>query len=106
MRLGERVAAARKRLGINQAELARRAALAPAAVWQIEHGDRRPSAGTLRRLADALEVSADWLLDRPEAPAPSDPRVAALYRGIERLSRRDREAVLRLYEILAGDDEV
>ncbi len=103
MTLAERVAIARNRLGISRSELARRTGLTPAAVWQIEHGDRTPSVPSLLKLVEALEISADWLLGLSEA-APSDPRVARMVRGWAKLSDRDREAIIRLYETLAGDE--
>jgi transcriptional regulator with XRE-family HTH domain len=59
-RLGQRVTEARQRLYLSKSELARRANLSPAAVWQIEKGERQPACETLRCLA--LGVSADWLL--------------------------------------------
>ena len=101
MIVAERVAAARKRLGWSQAELARRAAITPGGVSQIEGGSRIPSADTLLRLAEALGLSTDWLLGRVSAEQPLEPRVAAMIRGWEKLRVRDREAILGLYETLA-----
>lgn len=105
MTLGERVAAARKRLGITQSELARRAELTPAAVWQIEHGDRQPTAETLRKLSEALKVSSDWLLGETSDETAANPRVQAMFRGFSQLSTRDQEALLGLFEALQPDGE-
>jgi transcriptional regulator with XRE-family HTH domain len=103
--LGERVTLARKRLGLNQSELARRAGLAVAAVWQFEHGDRTPSVRSLSKLAEALTVSTDWLLGRSDGETPVDPRLAQIMRGWERLSQRDRDAIVQLYRVLAGGSD-
>jgi transcriptional regulator with XRE-family HTH domain len=100
--LAERVTLARERLGLNQSELARRAGLAVAAVWQFEHGDRAPSVRSLSKLAEALGVSTDWLLGRADAEEPIDPRLTEIMRGWERLSERDRIAIVQLYQVLAG----
>ena len=60
--IGERLQEARKRRGLTQSELSRRAGMTPAAIWQIEAGQRQPAADTIIRLCRALGVSADWLL--------------------------------------------
>jgi transcriptional regulator with XRE-family HTH domain len=101
--VAEQVIEARERLGLNRSELARRAGLTTAALWGIEHGERIPSAPSLLKLADALDVSTDWLLGRRGAEAPGDPRLARLVHGWARLSPRDRTAIVRLYEALAGE---
>lgn len=63
--------AARLRLGlaekgISRAELARRTSLSSTAVSLMARGDYIASAATLCQIADALEVSVDWLLGRTE----------------------------------------
>jgi transcriptional regulator with XRE-family HTH domain len=59
----------------NQAELAFHAGLAPSVISEIETGKRDPSAGTLRKLASALEVDVPELFERADplkaqAPLP------------------------------------
>lgn len=69
--IGERVAAELTRFGWNQKELVRRSGLAASAVSQIIRDDREPSAGSLVKLATALDVTADYLLGLrrdPDAP--------------------------------------
>jgi transcriptional regulator with XRE-family HTH domain len=88
----ERLKQARERLrGLSQSELAERAGLQAAAVSHFETGQRKPSFDNLRRLADALEVTTDYLLGRSDEPktsaAPADP----LYRDYDKLSSGDRE---------------
>lgn len=71
--IGERVKAARKRLGITQDELAARAGIEHRqSVSQIENGSREVKATELSRLSRALHVSIAELLDVHE---PSVPRV-------------------------------
>lgn len=60
--LGERIALLRRGLGWNQAELARRLHISTSAVGMYEQGRREPSLKSLVELADALGVSADYLL--------------------------------------------
>jgi transcriptional regulator with XRE-family HTH domain len=62
--------------GLSQAKLAARAELDPSTVNQIERGAREASPATLRKLADALNVSIADLLEDPspkaQAPLPLD----------------------------------
>ena len=58
--LGARVAAARSNR--TQAAVAKLAAMAPNTWARIERGEMVPRADALRRIALALGVSADWLL--------------------------------------------
>jgi transcriptional regulator with XRE-family HTH domain len=64
--------------GLSQAKLAARADLDPSTVNQIERGARDASPATLRKLADALNVSIADLLEDPspksQAPLPLDDR--------------------------------
>lgn len=59
--------------GLSQARLAARAELDPSTVNQIERGAREASLDTLRKLADALEVSLYELMEEevPKTQAPS-----------------------------------
>ena len=85
---------------LSQAELATRAKLQASAVSHFETGTRRPSFDNLRRLADALGVSTDYLLGRSDSltgAATTD----VLYRDISRLSSDDLEVAASL--IAKGD---
>ena len=62
--------------GLTQHELARRADVPTISVSHFETGHRFPTSESLSRLADALGVSADYLLGRvsdPVGKAPSAP---------------------------------
>jgi transcriptional regulator with XRE-family HTH domain len=60
--LGALILAERRRRGWSQAELGRRAGVAPARVWEIEGGRRlRVSRPTVARLAAALELPVERL---------------------------------------------
>lgn len=65
----------REERGLSQVKLAARADVNPSTVNQIERGARDPSPATLRKLADALDVSLVELLeaDSPKGRAPLRP---------------------------------
>ena len=85
----------------SQSELADRAKMPPSSIAHFESGSRKPSFGTLRRLANALDVTTDYLLGRVDDPAlaeAGDP----LYRDVSKLSGRDRELARDFMQMLAS----
>jgi transcriptional regulator with XRE-family HTH domain len=96
----ERLKAARELRELKQSELADRAKLPPSSIAHFEAGSRKPSFDTLRRLANALEVTTDYLLGRVDDPGlaeAGDP----LYRDVGKLTGRDREIAKDFLEMLA-----
>jgi mannose-6-phosphate isomerase-like protein (cupin superfamily) len=59
--VGQRLRAERERHGLSLRELARRLAISPSALSQIETGRSRPSVGTLYAIVTELEISLDEL---------------------------------------------
>jgi transcriptional regulator with XRE-family HTH domain len=100
----ERLKAARELRGMKQNELADRAKLPASSIAHFEAGSRKPSFDTLRRLANALEVTTDYLLGRVEEPGlaeAGDP----LYRDMGKLTDKDREMAREFLEMLAKKAE-
>ena len=97
----ERLRTAREELRKwSQSELAGRAGLPPSSVAHFESGSRKPSFDTLRRLANALEVTTDYLLGRVDNPGlaeAGDP----LYRDVGKLTGNDRELAKDFLKMLA-----
>ncbi len=60
--IAKRITRARLDLGINQKELAKKANITESSLSRYENGVREPKSAVLTRLADALEVSTDYLL--------------------------------------------
>lgn len=66
---------AREALGLTREELARRARTSTSTVARIELNGHLPNSGTIRRLADVLNLSADELIDA-DAAANKTPALA------------------------------
>ena len=64
----ERLLLARRRAGLSQGDLAQRTAMYGSDISKMERGRMLPTAPRLRRLAEALGVSADYLLGLTEEP--------------------------------------
>ena len=95
----ERLRTARELRELSQGALAGRAGLQPSAISHFESGTRKPSFDNLRRLADALQVSTDYLLGRTNqisGAATSD----QLHRDFDRMSQDDRDLAEKIFGLL------
>jgi transcriptional regulator with XRE-family HTH domain len=106
----ERLREWRLKRNLTQEELARKADVPTISVSHFETGHRFPNAESLRRLADALGVSTDYLLGRVKAPAgkdleAADPDVAVLFRRFQGMSEEAREQVKQLFETVDAMDK-
>jgi transcriptional regulator with XRE-family HTH domain len=94
MELGQRIRKARKARGWNQAELAKRLQVSATTITRYESGERHPDPTTLKKLADLLEVSADYLLGRLEVMYHPD------HEAIRSLPQRAQESLEDYMEYL------
>jgi transcriptional regulator with XRE-family HTH domain len=101
----ERLKTAREQLRKwSQSDLAGKAGMPPSSIAHFESGSRKPSFDTLRRLANALEVTTDYLLGRVDNPGlaeAGDP----LYRDVGTLTGNDRELAKDFLQMLAKRTE-
>lgn len=102
----DRLRAARELRKLSQSELAERAGFQPSAVSHFETGRRSPSFDNLKRLADALDVTTDYLLGRVDQPKGSPRRAAGpvvdkLFRDAEKMSQDDLDTLAGFADMLA-----
>lgn len=106
--VGSRIREARKRLGLNQEQLAELARLNRVTIAKYESGKVEPGAQALSRIADALEITVDQLLGRDEEPPPQ-PQPAMtieariLARGVDKLPVAERERALNAMRVIFSD---
>jgi transcriptional regulator with XRE-family HTH domain len=97
-----RLRKARKLRGLSQGQLADLAKLQQPVVSFYEVGSRRPSFSNLRKLADALEVTTDYLIGRSATPGVvpgTDEEILAAYEKLRLDDRRlVRTMILQLVE--------
>lgn len=84
-----RLRTARETRRLSQTALAAKAGLPQTSIAHFEGGSRKPSFDTLRRLANALEVTTDYLLGRTDEMARSE-AADPLFRHVAKLSSDDR----------------
>ena len=97
----QRLRAAREIRGLDQGDLAQRTGLHASAISHFETGGRKPSFDNLKRLADALTVTTDYLLGRVSDPvglAGAD----RIHRHLRQLKGTDRSFAEDMIKMLAG----
>ena len=65
---GERLAELRVRCGYTQKVIGERVGVSKSAFANYENGERQPNFDTIVKIADALDVSVDYLLGRTDQP--------------------------------------
>lgn len=97
-RFPERLREVRTERRILQRDLERALNLQPGVVSQYERGRREPAFAMLLAFAEFFEISADYLLGRPEAPVDSPAVVHARRRLAESLRGRRPVGLAHLLE--------
>lgn len=95
----------RKAKKLRQADLAAGIGVAQTTIANYEQHSRFPDEGTLRRLADYLDTSLDYLLGRSELPFPPDQIVEYHKRNAPGPESLSPDAMQYLNELLYGDKE-
>lgn len=88
----ERLKSTREQRGWSQGELAERTKLPPSSISHFENGPRKPSFDNLKKIAEALNVTTDFLLGRSDKPEGAG-EVDMLARKVSGLPETGRAAV-------------
>ncbi|MCY3673718.1 MAG: helix-turn-helix transcriptional regulator [Paracoccaceae bacterium] len=97
----KRLRTARIARNLNQSQLAQRARLQTSAISHFETGTRKPSFDNLKHLADALEVTTDYLLGRSTHMDSSSNTVDRLHRQYSGLSSEYQDVADEIIDMLA-----
>lgn len=84
----------------DQAELGALAKIPATSISHFESGKRKPSLDNLRKLADALQVSIDYLLGRTDNVSAHLSAIA--YRHQDEMSGHDQDLINRISELLVS----
>ena len=96
--LGEKIRRHRQEKGFSLDKLANLTESSKSYIWELENRDtRRPSGEKLTRIAQALEVTTDYLLDESADP---DEKVVreAFFRKFSKLDPDDKKRVEEMIE--------
>lgn len=98
----QRLRALRKQKNLSQTDLGQRAELHYTHIGRFERGTSRPGSDTLKRLADALGVTSDYLLDGATGEAAkarfADRELLQQFQEVEQLPDEDKNVVKKLLD--------
>lgn len=92
MSFPERLSSLRKQLGFTQQQMADKIGMHVSQLKRYEGGASQPTIDVFRRIALALNVSADMLLFEPDERGP-DERLKLQFEAVSKLDEKEREAV-------------
>jgi transcriptional regulator with XRE-family HTH domain len=100
--LGEKIRLLRKQKGLTLEQLAEKTESSKGYIWELENREtKKPSAEKLRKIADILVVTPEFLLNDKKA-SPSDAVVKeAFFRKFENLDDKDQEKIMHIIETWA-----
>lgn len=98
--IGSRIKAARERKKITQEELAELLGMSTTHISVIERGVKPPKLETFIRIANALDVSADYLL-MDIIDNPADVVAGELSELVTKLSPKEKEKALTIVRVLS-----
>jgi len=98
----QRLRVLRKSKNLSQTELGQLAGLHYTHIGRFERGASRPSGDTLKRLADALGVTSDYMLDGAATAAAKarfeDRELLKQFQEVEQLPDEDKHVVKKLLD--------
>jgi transcriptional regulator with XRE-family HTH domain len=100
----KRMQSLRKSLKLTQAEVAQRAGLSAHQYGEIERGRSRSNVFTLQRIADALEVSLDFLVAGRERQI--DPEVVAVQNRMSHMSQQQLNEMVRYLVAMTNKTDI
>jgi len=98
----QRLRALRKEKGLSQTDLGAKAGLHYTHIGRFERGTSRPGGDTLKRLADALDTTSDFLIEGAAADLAqarvTDRDLLRQFQAVEQLPDSDKHIVKTLLE--------
>src|SRR4051812_18509031 len=101
-KLSDRIKELRKKKDMSQSELADKVGISYAQIGRYETKGAQPPAGTLKKIADTLGVSSDFLIygasDEKAKAKLSDTDLINQFKAIEELDEEDRNVIKKLID--------
>ena len=102
--LGEKIRRLRKHKGYTLEKLGELTELSKSYIWELENKNPpRPSADKIAKIASALGVTSDYLLDTRESAPTSDVVDQAFFRKYQNMDPNTKERIRQMVEVWGGD---
>jgi transcriptional regulator with XRE-family HTH domain len=103
--LGEKIRERRKKKGYTLEKLAELSNSSKSYIWELENKNPpRPSADKIAKIASALGLTSDYLVDEDESIPAADAVDQAFFRKYRKMDSNTKERIRRMVE-LWGDDK-
>jgi len=100
--LGKRVVELRKKKGLSQSDLANQVGISYAQVGRYETKGAQPPAEVLKKIADALDSTVDYLIsgdtDEKAVSTLKDAELLQQFRAVEQMDEDDKMTVKKLID--------
>lgn len=110
MSLGEKIKKLRNEKGLSQEKFGKKTGIHPNHVGKYEANKTVPSADKLRKIAEVLEVSADYLLfdNSPKTGIieVNDPELLEKFTTIDKMAEKDQETIKNLLDAMILKNQV
>jgi transcriptional regulator with XRE-family HTH domain len=110
MGFAEKLTKIRKQKGLSQGELAKTIGVTAAHLSRLENNRYQPSVDVLKKLADTLQVSTDYLLndvdDEPKEIRIQDQSFANKIRLLDSLEGKDKEAIEHIIDSIVTKKKI
>ena len=97
--LGKKIKTLRRQKGFRLQQLAEMIGSGKSYIWEIENrGLKRPSAEKLALIANALDVTTDFLINNEQSELSGDENKEIFYRKLGRLKQDDQDKIMDMIE--------
>lgn len=101
MTFGEHITTLRKRKGLSQGELGKAVGTSGDIIGKYERNEVKPSIEVAAKIADALEVSLDFLVGKTSVEV--DSKTLKRLQDIQKLNDQDKSTVLEMVDAFLRD---
>jgi len=102
--LGEKLRKLRKKKGLTLDQLADQTESSKSYIWELENKNPpRPSAEKLAKIAERLDTTIEYLLDKGEELAEEDAADASFYRQYRKMSQSTKEKIRQIVKLWGED---
>ena len=103
MKLSEKITKLKKLKGLSQADLATATGISKDAISKYERGDATPSVDYAKRIADALNVSLDYLVSDDDTEEVLDKETLGRIKAIQNMPEQEQDKIFSVVDALIRD---
>ncbi len=105
MDFGNKIVELRKKKGLNRDDLGNAVGTSGAMIGKYERDERTPSVEMAKKIADALDVSLDYLIGSSSVLV-KDKKMAYRLELLDKLDQKERDRILHVIDALLRDAQL